>query len=213
MKKPKRAAAAATLPAEPLPKKLVAPPDEGAGARDRILSGAERAFRKLGFAAARVEDILAAAEVSRRTFYQRFESKEAVAEALLVRAVEVLVTAASARSSEERTPAAKLGAALDAYLELCQRHGPVVRDLLIESMRHGSRLSATRSRGVDAVVKFVLEQLDGKTKPDPLVVQHVVLGYEGMVLFHMGANGLSASDAEKLRTTLGPVLERLTAKR
>src|SRR5580658_5491801 len=43
-----------------------------------IVGAAATVFARLGFAAARVEDILAAAGIARRTFYKSFSSKEDV---------------------------------------------------------------------------------------------------------------------------------------
>ena len=47
--------------------------------RARILAGAEPLFHEHGLRKVTVEDLCAAAGVSRRTFYQHFESKEALA--------------------------------------------------------------------------------------------------------------------------------------
>lgn len=46
--------------------------------RERILSGARRAFARLGYAGTRVEDILQEANVSRPTFYRVFRNRDEV---------------------------------------------------------------------------------------------------------------------------------------
>jgi AcrR family transcriptional regulator len=54
----------------------------GERARTSILAGAARVFGQRGIAGVRVEDLLAATRISRRTFYRYFESKEEVVVAL-----------------------------------------------------------------------------------------------------------------------------------
>ena len=51
-------------------------------ARNMIIAGAARVFTIKGLRAASVEDLLEAANVSRRTFYRLFQSKDDVALAL-----------------------------------------------------------------------------------------------------------------------------------
>ena len=51
-------------------------------ARNMIMFGATRVFAERGFRAASVEDLLEAAQVSRRTFYRFFKSKDDVALAM-----------------------------------------------------------------------------------------------------------------------------------
>ena len=55
------------------------------GSRDRILNAAEAVFGELGFEAASVEVIAQRANVTRKTVYNQFASKEDVAEQLLAR--------------------------------------------------------------------------------------------------------------------------------
>lgn len=55
------------------------------GSRDRILNAAETVFGKLGYDATSVEDIARRAQVTRKTVYNQFASKEDLAEQLLAR--------------------------------------------------------------------------------------------------------------------------------
>jgi AcrR family transcriptional regulator len=48
----------------------------GRGARDRILAAARELFARQGFNATRINDLHAAARVSKRTLYQHFDSKD-----------------------------------------------------------------------------------------------------------------------------------------
>ena len=130
---------------------------------ERILLGAEHVFAKLGLRDARVDDILVAADVSRRTFYKRYAGKDEVAEALLVRSVETLIGAASERAARAASPRARIEAALDVYLDLFREHGRLARDLFVESQRPGSPLAPTRAKAAERVVSFILA--DDATRP------------------------------------------------
>ena len=182
-------------------------------ARERILIGAEQAFRKLGLGAARVEDILAAAGVSRRTFYELFSNKDEVAEALLAHSVAILVGAARSRTEGLRSQRARMAGALDVYFELWQRHGRVIRDLFAESMRPGSRLAVARRQAIDAVVQFVCADVEASRKRaiDPIVVEHLLLGVEGVLIHHMDERGLLGLDIKRLRASVGDLFERVLA--
>lgn len=59
------------------------PPDDDARRR-QVISAAESVFLNKGYYLARMDDIAAAATMSKRTIYQMFASKEALFEALLV---------------------------------------------------------------------------------------------------------------------------------
>ena len=177
-------------------------------ALERIVSGAERAFREHGFSTSRVEDILAAGDVSRRTFYQRFAGKDEVAGVLLGRAVEGLVATVKRETERLRSPRSKVAAALDAYLGLFRENG-YVKELILESMRPGSKLVSTRRVALDAVIAFIVREAEagGARSVDPLVVEHLLLGIEGLVLGRLGPHGLARADAERIRDSVLPLFE------
>src|SRR5690349_12652376 len=60
------------------------------------VGAAATVFARLGFAATRVEDILAAAGIARRTFYKSFASKEDVLAAVYQLAIQELLGAMTA---------------------------------------------------------------------------------------------------------------------
>lgn len=153
--------------------------------RERLLIAAEAVWSDVGYAASRVEDVLDVADVSRATFYLNFSGKEELAAALLDRAIAVLLEAAARRSLGGKTFEEKVAAALDAYLELWDRHGRIVQELTVEALRPGSSLAPVRHRAVDAAVAVLAAQFQivrGEAI-DPMIVRHLILGIE-MVLMH-----------------------------
>jgi len=183
---------------------------------ERILLGAEHAFAKLGLRDARVDDILVAADVSRRTFYKRYAGKDEVAEALLVRSVETLIRAVMERAARTASPREQIEAAVDVYLDLFREHGRLARDLFVESQRPGSPLAPTRAKAVERVVSFIVDDVARRsgTKLDPLRVTHLLLGLEGLVLSEMLRGDFSAKQAERIKAAVLPLFEdTLLAKR
>src|SRR5262245_18255916 len=80
-----------------------------------IVSAAGKVFARRGFDATRVEDILQAAPVARRTFYKYFSSKEDVLAAIYELATGELLKTIRAVSSDDPLQAMRRG--LDAYLD------------------------------------------------------------------------------------------------
>lgn len=85
--------------------------------RTAILDGAVQAFGEHGYGSTRVEDILAAAGVSRATFYKSFSSKEEVFDAIEDSFQLSFVQAVGAVFNDQTLePAERAAAAIDAYL-------------------------------------------------------------------------------------------------
>lgn len=164
-------------------------PVEGAAladpVRSRILRGAARVFGERGYGASSVEAILEAAQVSRRTFYRTFRSKEDVLRTLFDNSVQMLVRAVREATVEHRArEAAAQGAndlaapAVDAYLRVHANAGPLARVLLLEQFSPGSPLAEQRNRAFSTFSKLMTQASAnaGRAPADPLLVAAVVAG-------------------------------------
>lgn len=153
-------------------------------ARARILSAAIDAFARRGVATTSVEDLLVAAGVSRRTFYQHFDDKGAVVHALfalVANHLEATFSAAVARASD---PMTAIDEALAMFLELHRTDRDIVGALVEESLRVGSSLYELRMqfrrgimRGLDAMFIAVTGR-----RLDPFVALALVSAVEGISL-------------------------------
>jgi AcrR family transcriptional regulator len=153
-------------------------------ARAKIIASSVDEFAHRGVAATRVEDILVAADVSRRTFYQQFDDKPAVVYAifeLVTRHLAATFAAAVARTTD---PTAAIDEALDAFFELHRTDRDIMRALVEESLRADSPLYALRMRfrhdimrGLDAMFLAIT-----KRTPDPFVALALVSAVEGISL-------------------------------
>jgi AcrR family transcriptional regulator len=81
--------------------------------REQLLAAATQAFARAGFAATSLEDIAAAAGISRVLLYRHFESKTDLYRAVLDRAVARLTAAVGTRDYTYASIDALLGAAAD----------------------------------------------------------------------------------------------------
>lgn len=93
--------------------------------RQRILDAAAIEFRDKGLEATRLADIAARAQLQTPSLYYHFDSKEAIVEVVLSLSVErtfghVRAAVAAVPSDE---PLQRLRAAIEAHVEMSQRHG------------------------------------------------------------------------------------------
>ena len=137
--------------------------EEGADTvRLRILRGAAAAFGRKGYGATSVEVILAEARVSRRTFYKVFRSKDDVLRVLFENSV--------AHRRE------RLTAAVEAYVQVHARAGPLARVLLLEQFSPNSPLAKQRQTAMTAFTALLSDAFarEGRERPDPILAHGVV---------------------------------------
>jgi len=146
--------------------------------RNRILRGAARVFGERGYGASSVETILTAAEVSRRTFYRTFRSKEDVLRTLFDNSVHMLLRAVKQAVDPRFSRHELRNAAVDAYIEVHANAGALARVLLLEQFSPGSPLAAQRNRAHVTFTKLItnVSIVAGRPAPDPVLVAAVVAG-------------------------------------
>lgn len=173
----------------------------------RILDGAGRVLAERGLREPTVQDILEAAEVSRRTFYQHFAGKEDVLVALYHEAAEALVGAV--REALERTtdPMERLAGTVEAYLRFQHAGGPLLIRLQAEAIGTDSLLATTRERALDAIVALVDDAVSDTTgiRVDPLVYRGLLIGIDGLVIHLQRGGTFTVEDRERVRRVIKPV--------
>ncbi len=122
--------------------------------RARLLDGMVRSSVERGYAGANVSSVIALARVSRPTFYDYFEDREAcflAAQRELQRGLVEQVAVAL-----EQVPAREaLGAAVAALVRFAEQDPIAARFLTAEAMGAGARALARRAEGIDALAALV----------------------------------------------------------
>jgi AcrR family transcriptional regulator len=125
-----------------------------ASQRDRLLVATAEVVVARGYSSTRVADVIAAAGVSRRSFYEHFRDLEDCFLATYDRGVEVLVAELGGALSAPSTEAGwrdLLGRLLATYLQVLSTEPVFTQFALIEVLGAGHR---ARERYVDAVNRF-----------------------------------------------------------
>ncbi len=150
--------------------------------RARCLEGTARAIMRKGIAATTVQDILAAAGLSRRTFYLHFHSKEDALRALFEILTDATLEAIRAATTAD-DPVDRALQAADKYLALWQADAKLSLLLQTEAMRTGSALAPARRRLLDALCSDGVTNYERATghRIDPLIFRALALCLEGLL--------------------------------
>jgi AcrR family transcriptional regulator len=174
------------------------------------LQGAAIVFADKGFRASSVEDILVAANISRRTFYRLYKSKEEVASALYQIGTNRLLEGCKAAIREETEPLRQIERCIDAHLENAGAFGRLVYVLGGEAQARESLLYEQRMETHRALVSALVEGASAR-RVDPLVFQALIIALEGVVrvVLETGDEGRRVSSASLDRARR--VMKRMVA--
>jgi len=168
--------------------------------RGMIMMAAAKLFAQDGFRAVSVEDLLAASNVSRRTFYRAFGSKDEVALALYRFGTDGLVDACRRALAEPGELVDRVLKCVDLHLGNARSMGRLIYVLGGEASSQDSPLFAVRMAVHDRLVELLLSAEPGR-KVDPLFVRTLVLALEAMVrcVLAEGDEGRKVTEAQIAR--------------
>ena len=196
-------------------------PDRAADTRSRILCAAERCFVRRGFSGTRMDDIAAAAGVSRALVHRYFSSKARLLARVRVRALEQWAQAVDAATADAPDAAAELRAWLEVNLERV-RVQPILQAIFggaalaasdpwddgVLEMRERSRARIRRmlARGLREGVFGASTDLDASVE----ALQEIFFGWMSQ---RFGALPPSSfDDARKLRATVHLLVDGLRTR-
>jgi len=176
--------------------------------RARILAGGRAALGSMGIQSTTVEDILQAAGVSRRTYYQYFKSKEGLLQALYEDATDRLVQTVQTAVEQVDDGAGKIKASISAYLEFQREGGALLIQMQAEAVGLDSLLANKREETLDALVEIVGEnvRLVLGQDLDPLIYRSLLIGIEGLVIHQQMDGTFDERDCERLGAIAIPML-------
>jgi AcrR family transcriptional regulator len=116
--------------------------------RKKLLAAAEKTFARDGFEAARLEDIASVAGYTRGAFYANFKSKEDIFFALLEQWVARRIAEVAELLAREETPAKRLRALREHYVQLAKDRRLVLLSLEFKlfAIRHPEAHARLRTR-------------------------------------------------------------------
>ena len=162
--------------------------------RALIVEAAGRLFAERGFAATRLDDIAAAAGVTKPILYRHFESKEALYLALLERHRDDLASFA-AMAPAEGAPGERIRALLEIWLAYVETHSYAWRMLFRDS--GGGEEIATFRLEVHARARAVLAEIIGALGERPIarrelepLAELMSMGMASLVLWWMDNPGV-----------------------
>ena len=112
-------------------------------AREKLLDAATTVFAQRGYAGTRVDDIVAATGMSRRTLYQLFESVDAILTEVYERAVRISFTTLVQRLMAVTDPIERLHAGVQAWFDLIAEN-PSAATVVFDVYRHAGEAQAAK---------------------------------------------------------------------
>ena len=148
--------------------------------RGMVMMAAAKVFALRGYRAVSVDELLVAANVSRRTFYKAFDSKDAVALALYRFGTDGLVDNCRRALAEDGDLLTRVLRCIDLHLKNAATMGRLVFVLGGEASSQDSPLFAVRMAVHDRLVEVLLAA-DRERQVDPLFVRTLLMALEAMV--------------------------------
>lgn len=135
--------------------------------RQRLLDGLAQVLGERAYAELTIADVVAAAHVSRRTFYEHFEGKEACLLALCERLSDEVLTLIATGYDPEGDWVQELEKITSAYLQNLQQRPALVRALYLELLTLGPQGLAMRRRISERFTQFLIMQVELSRVKEP----------------------------------------------
>jgi AcrR family transcriptional regulator len=178
-----------------------------------ILRAAIETFSRQGFAATRVEDILEAANVARRTFYKHFGNKEEVLAAVYKLATDELTQSMRRAAGGDGDPLDAVRRAVDAYLDYHVANSRLVAVLVQQAVRTDSPLFVHRQQFREDLVQLLDMAVRAATgeRHDPLLYMALISAVEGTSLDLLSGE-CGPDEVARAKKVLHLILDRTIAK-
>ncbi len=118
--------------------------------RERILDAVLQAASQSGYAAMRIEDVIAIAGVSRRTFYDHFANKEEAFLSAYELVLEQLLSGVTAAFASGESWTSRVRRGLAAFLNLLASEPVLAQVCVVEALAAGPRALARRTEAMEA---------------------------------------------------------------
>lgn len=157
---------------------LSAEASEATEHRHRLLEGMARSVAVHGYGASTIADIVREACVSRRTFYEHFDTKADCLIALYESASRNALNALRASIDPNRGWQTQVEQATQAYLGCLASNPILIRTLFVEILGLGAAGLAARRRVNQEIANFVLTALNAQ-QDDPIITPDIAMAVVG----------------------------------
>lgn len=164
-------------------------PEPALAHRQRLLDGLALVLGENAYAGLTIADIVRAAHVSRRTFYEHFDDKNACLLALCERLSEEVLTLIAAGYNPDGDWIQELEKVTHAYLHNLQQRPALVRALYLEVLTLGPIGLAMRRRICERFARFIIMQVEisrnkevGKRPLSPTLATAIVGGINELII-------------------------------
>jgi AcrR family transcriptional regulator len=177
-----------------------------------MLEACFRVVAEKGYTRFTVADVLAAAGVSRETFYEHFRDKEDCFLAAYELSVEaVLAAMRHADPGGDGDPLDRYEEMMRGYLDLMAREDGYARVFLVDVYAAGERALVRRREVLDRFTEVVAELVGARSAADRFACEALVAAVSSMVTVRVAAGDLD--EIPKLRRPIMDVARRLLATR
>ena len=159
--------------------------------RERILDAVLQAASQSGYAAMRIEDVIAIAGVSRRTFYDHFANKEEAFLAAYELVLEQLLSGVTSAFASGESWTSRVRRGLAAFLNLLASEPVLAQVCVVEALAAGPRALARRTEAMEAFQALLQppkgDALATSTAP-PVAVEAIVGGIYEVIYSRVTSN-------------------------
>lgn len=146
--------------------------------RDRLLAGMARVVADKGYPGSTIADVVREAGVSRRTFYEHFESRDECLIALFEAASKGALQVVQGAMDPARGWQSQVEQAMAAYLGCLASNPALLRTLFIEILGLGAPGLAARRRVNESIVEFILTAIN-EPSAEPVLAPDMALAIVG----------------------------------
>lgn len=166
--------------------------------------GAAEVFGAKGYGDTSVANILEAANISRRTFYKLFRNKEDLFAELFDAASLIFLQSMANAVALARTPADKIGSAIEVYLRAPETAGPIFHVLQLEASRPGTRLAQRRESVIEHLVEMFQDGIRSESgrEVDPWLLRGVIAALDAITMHVYTQTDASEQDLLRAKQTM-----------
>ncbi len=182
-------------------------------ARTEILIHSIPVFSRRGLDRTTVQDLLDAANISRRTFYKYFRNKYDVLESIYQISVENMILRFRREAERSRSVAEVICNTCNIYFDYHLSLGPIIRLMMEEARRADSVLAphrVTAYETVAAVMQAEMQRVTGRTL-DTLVYQTLIWTLESYSLDLLNHTDCSAGTVTHYKQVMSGIAEAILA--